>query len=119
MGTQNERLSSDFEQALSDLAYRVILTHKIAQTLNTNTGSFTEIDESQGIDAIVSEINKKDMELAPDKYTLNDRIFRFRSADVDVTSVEIQDEITYDDKTYTIEEITLTDGIYRVIGKRV
>lgn len=126
MGTQSNRLSSDFSQALTDIGETVSLTHRVSQALNTTSGAYTEIDEVQNITAIPSlasnlssQAYKQDKELNPSKYTQSDRSFRFRAVDLSVSSVDIGDKITYNSTTYKIIEIAHEImGIYKVIGRK-
>ena len=121
MGLYNADLSADWQSVLDDLGEEITLTHKTGQTLNTTTGAFVEVNESQTIDAVLSELVKSDFELNPSKFGRGGRVFRLRDADLTVSAIAIDDEIIYDGDTFRIVDARKhrEPAIWRLAAERV
>lgn len=111
------QLAEDFDLFLEDWAEEIVITHITSQSLNVNSGNYTNVTQTSTVNAIINTISKKDILFNPSKYLSSDLAIFCKIEDCE-TEPKIGEKITYNSINYIILETQLLKEVIKMIVRK-
>lgn len=117
-GTMIGKLNEHFKDfMLNHWWHSVTIKHLVSESINPMTGLKTKVETTFYVQAIVERLKKKDMEMFPNIFTVQDRRMYCSSDDISVEKGDlVEDE---NEEKYIVQELEKIDKLYRAYLKRI
>ena len=108
--------AKDFAFMLSDWGRTVLVRHIVGETINTDTGAKTKVENETRLQAIVQSVSKKDIENYPSIFSVTDRRCFYKEDDA---TIEKGDTVEVESIYYVVHDTTQSFGINSLHLKRI